>query len=379
MHPPRQGEAASDGADPLAAALEEAAGGAMEVPQVDTEASIARASEAPAAAAGQAGETATEEMESRTVTEEGTRSSDEAFADGEGDGLSNFEKALIVGLGAVAVGSLLDDGGRVVQNSGDRLVVDDDGELRVLKNDDVLLFRPGSTVSTRDYDDGSTLTIVEREDGTRVTTIRAANGQVLRRTRMLPDGTEVVLFDDTLASEPVDIAQLREFEARPAAYQPSDDLRLALEAAESAEVGRSFSLQQVREIRAVRDLMPQIDLAAVEFDTGSAVIRPTEAEDLRDIGEVMALLIEENPDEVFLVEGHTDAVGTAASNLALSDRRAESMALALAEYFDVPPESMIAQGYGESNLKVQTPEASRENRRASVRRITPLLRNAALQ
>ena len=55
------------------------------------------------------------------------------------------------------------------------------------------------------------------------------------------------------------------------------------------------------------------------------------------------------------------------------------MALALTEYFDVPPESMIAQGYGEANLKVQTTEAARENRRATVRRITPLLRGAELR
>ena len=176
------------------------------------------------------------------------------------------------------------------------------------------------------------------------------------------------------------MARLRGLEAGRSFVDPqADDLRAALAAEQAPGVDRTFSLQQIREIRAVRDLMPQIDLAAVEFDTGSAVIRPTEAEELRDIGEALAALIGENPDEVFLVEGHTDAVGSAASNLALSDRRAESVALALTEYFDVPPESMIAQGYGESNLKVQTSDAARENRRATVRRITPLLRGAALQ
>ncbi|MCZ7675646.1 MAG: OmpA family protein [Roseovarius sp.] len=77
-----------------------------------------------------------------------------------------------------------------------------------------------------------------------------------------------------------------------------------------------------------------------------------------------------------MVEGHTDAVGRASYNLALSDRRAESVALALTEYFDVPPENMVVQGYGESNLKVLTPGPERENRRATVRRITPLLYSA---
>ena len=92
----------------------------------------------------------------------------------------------------------------------------------------------------------------------------------------------------------------------------------------------------------------------------------------------MRRMIDENPSEVFLIEGHTDAVGPAAYNLALSDRRAESVALALTEYFDVPPENMVVQGYGESNLRVPTSEAEQRNRRAAVRRITPLLSSASL-
>jgi len=159
----------------------------------------------------------------------------------------------------------------------------------------------------------------------------------------------------------------------------SEELRLALAAQENAAVGRRFSLQQIRQIRAVRELVPVIELEAVTFDTGSAAIRASEAEELRDLGVAMQRMIDRNPYEVFLVEGHTDAVGNATYNLALSDRRAESVALALTEYFDVPPENMVVQGYGEANLKVRTSVAERENRRATVRRITSLLQSAARQ
>jgi outer membrane protein OmpA-like peptidoglycan-associated protein len=76
---------------------------------------------------------------------------------------------------------------------------------------------------------------------------------------------------------------------------------------------------------------------------------------------------------VFLIEGHTDAVGDAGYNLALSDARAESVALALTEMFGVPPENMVTQGYGESDLALQTQDAAQVNRRVVVRRITPLL------
>jgi len=79
------------------------------------------------------------------------------------------------------------------------------------------------------------------------------------------------------------------------------------------------------------------------------------------------------PNEVFLIEGHTDAVGSEEDNLSLSDRRAEAVATTLTQTFDVPPENLVTQGYGEQSLKVQRQEAERGNRRVSIRRITPLL------
>ena len=77
-----------------------------------------------------------------------------------------------------------------------------------------------------------------------------------------------------------------------------------------------------------------------------------------------------------LIEGHTDATGKAAMNLALSDRRAETVALALAEYFDIPPENMVIQGYGEEELRIDTQANEPRNRRVAVRIITPLLQVA---
>ena len=76
---------------------------------------------------------------------------------------------------------------------------------------------------------------------------------------------------------------------------------------------------------------------------------------------------------MFLIEGHTDAVGSDEDNLSLSDRRAESVATVLSEQFDVPPENLVTQGYGEEFLKVPTEAAERLNRRVAVRRITPLM------
>jgi outer membrane protein OmpA-like peptidoglycan-associated protein len=150
-------------------------------------------------------------------------------------------------------------------------------------------------------------------------------------------------------------------------------LRRALEARPWVELDRGFTLRQVRENVRVRELMPSLDVDAITFETGSAAIPPRQARRLDELGRAIEDILDENPDELFLVEGHTDAVGGRAMNLALSDRRAESVALALTEFYDIPPENLIAQGYGEEHLKVETGGAERANRRATVRRITPLL------
>lgn len=368
-----------------------------EVRQQDTAASAARASAVPEAAdaleAVEALEEGTDTVREdadvvrEVVTEETARTSGEEFATAlqapaaeqtaqDGDRRSALETLAIGTLGGTLLGNILTQGDDVVAQSQDRVVVRrDDGDLYVVKDDNTLLRRPGSTVETRRFDDGSTVETITRPDGTRIVTVRAADGQVLRRTKVLADGERVTLIDDTQGAEPVDIARLPEVEERMLSLEDleGEALRRALLAEEARRIDRGFTLRQIREIRAVRNLVPVLDVEAVTFDSGSAVVRASEAEELSDLAYAMRSVIEENPSEVFLIEGHTDAVGGAAMNLALSDRRAESVALALTEYFDVPPENMVIQGFGESNLRVQTQGPERENRRVTVRRITPLL------
>jgi hypothetical protein len=91
------------------------------------------------------------------------------------------------------------------------------------------------------------------------------------------------------------------------------------------------------------------------------------------VARVMLRVLDRNPDEVFLIEGHTDAVGGDVDNLSLSDRRAEAVAGILSETFGVPPENLVTQGYGKQYLKIDTPAPERLNRRVAIRRITPLM------
>ena len=58
----------------------------------------------------------------------------------------------------------------------------------------------------------------------------------------------------------------------------------------------------------------------------------------------MKRILDRNPDEVYLIEGHTDAVGSDIDNLSLSDRRASAVAQVLTDTFGVPPENLVTQG-----------------------------------
>ncbi|RGP37892.1 OmpA family protein [Pseudotabrizicola alkalilacus] len=325
-----------------------------------------------------------------TVTEDSTRSSAEEFtaaptAVGENkkSGLSNLEKVGLLALGALVVGKVLSDGREVVENTGDRVVVrDPQGNFQVYKDDDTLLRRPGATVRTETFNDGSTRSTVDREDGVQVVTIRDASGRVLRRATYDDRGNEVVLIDDLVREEQIDISTLPRPRPDRVTISTNDSdaaMKAALAREEARALGRTFSLRQIREIPQVRDLAATIDVDNITFDSGSAVIRPTEARKLASIGRIIDDILLDNPGEVFLIEGHTDAVGSASYNLTLSDRRAESVALALTEYYGIPPENMVVQGYGESELRVDTQADERRNRRAVVRVITPLMRTAALR
>ncbi|MFZ1468831.1 MAG: OmpA family protein, partial [Paracoccaceae bacterium] len=331
---------------------------------------------------------------SEVVTEDNTRTSDEEFAAapvavaaGKKSGLSDLEKVGLLALGALVVGAVINEGKKdqkkVVSNSGDRVVVENpDGSYVVYKDDDAILRRPGVETRTETYRDGSTRTVVQRTNGTEVVTIRDASGRVLRRATYDQNGNEMILIDDLAPEERIDITKLpRPKPGRVTISSSGDDavLKAQLAAIEADSLGRKFSLRQIREIREVRALSATIEVDSITFDSGSAAIKATEARKLADIGQLIEQLLAANPREVFLIEGHTDAVGSAPSNLALSDRRAESLALALTEYFQIPPENLVVQGYGEAELKVETDDDERKNRRVVVRLITPLMRTAELR
>lgn len=123
----------------------------------------------------------------------------------------------------------------------------------------------------------------------------------------------------------------------------------------------------------VREAMPSIELDTITFGFNEAFVREEEIFDLDRIARMIESVVAAHPDEIFMIEGHTDAVGSDAYNLKLSRQRAQAVKTALSRYYVIPPQNLATVGLGERYLKIWTPEAEEENRRVTVRRVTPLV------
>jgi outer membrane protein OmpA-like peptidoglycan-associated protein len=278
----------------------------------------------------------------------------------------------------------------VVEQRGNNIIIDlGNGQIYVqpvVPDDANRLLYGADDVEVQQLRGGRTRTIVYRRNGTQIITLRDRHGEIIRRTRVLPDGTEIVLIDNRFDDDDFDRPPPLLFNVPPPRIviprdqyivdlgrADYDDVRGALLAPLVTPPERPYTLEEVLRNEPVRAYSPRIDLDTITFDFGSATIGRDQMRSLADLGQALQDVIAEHPDEVYLIEGHTDAVGTEYDNLILSDRRAESVAVALSQNFDIPPENLISQGYGEQYLKVDTDGPERRNRRATIRRVTELL------
>jgi outer membrane protein OmpA-like peptidoglycan-associated protein len=268
--------------------------------------------------------------------------------------------------------------GRVIVREGNGLYV---------RHDETERFREfGRDVRVEQRGDESFQT-VDRPDGSRIITVTDRNGELVRRIRRAPDGREFVLIDNGFRPRPQHFSDEVIVVPPPRIDIPRE--RYEVDASDTEEtviyetltappvqsLPRHYTLDEVRNSNDLRRYMPSVDLNTITFATGSWAIEDSEVSRLKVIADVISRALQANPNEIFLIEGHTDAVGNDVDNLSLSDRRAQSVATILTRSFNVPPENLATQGYGSQFLKVQTTAASRENRRVTVRRITPLIAN----
>ncbi|HEY8383232.1 MAG TPA: OmpA family protein [Microvirga sp.] len=285
------------------------------------------------------------------------------------------------------------EGNRVIiEEPGNRVIIRENGR-EFIRHDETERFR-------RSYGDADVrterrgveeVTIVRRPNGIEVLTVRDQDGNLVRRVRRDPRGVETVLIENEVVGRPRSRTVIEEVVELPPARvtiprekyvvevesASQEDLVEAFTAPPVERIERRYSLDEVRRSQAVRERVRRVDVDTVTFEFGSWVLREEQIGALTGVAQAIRNALTRNPNEIFLIEGHTDAVGSDVDNLTLSDRRAETVASILSERFQIPAENLTTQGYGEQYLKVATQEAEQENRRVTVRNITALLNQQA--
>ena len=142
--------------------------------------------------------------------------------------------------------------------------------------------------------------------------------------------------------------------ARTTVFNVEQQVRLAGQKASAA-------LAALKPGFSAQDLVAALNLNVVNFSTGSAQIP---ADDTAFLNKVAVMMKAAPAGTVLEVGGHTDNTGDAASNLQLSQQRAESVRTYLIQQ-GVDPNVLVAKGYGDSRpvASNDTEEGKFRNRR----------------
>ena len=99
----------------------------------------------------------------------------------------------------------------------------------------------------------------------------------------------------------------------------------------------------------------------IQFDTNKADIKPQYHDELKKLGDFLTQFSNAKG----VIEGHTDNVGNKASNMKLSQHRADSVRNYIIKTFGIAPERISAKGYGPTKPLVsnKTKEGKAKNRR----------------
>lgn len=298
------------------------------------------------------------------------------------------------------------DGGKgvVIEEPGKRRIIRENNRVIITHDDNERLRRVAPNARFQKGKGGTNIAVIDRPGGYKIYSETDEHGQLIRRYRRGPDGRDVIIIDNrrrhrdnfgrnlaagigigvgvvagaAILNSVLDVPPPRVTIPRDeyiVDYERAsdEDVYDALSAPPVEDFRDRYTLDEIRATAALRDRMRRVDLDDITFDFGSWEVNPEEYEKLDRIARAMRRIINRNPNEVFMIEGYTDAVGSPEDNLSLSDRRAESVAEVLSEQFQIPFENLTTQGYGEEYLKVPTQAPERLNRRVAVRRITPLL------
>jgi outer membrane protein OmpA-like peptidoglycan-associated protein len=108
----------------------------------------------------------------------------------------------------------------------------------------------------------------------------------------------------------------------------------------------------------------RIAVQGIYFDTGSDRLRPESGGTLA----LIADMLKGHPDLRIMIEGHTDNVGSSASNKALSEKRAAAVKSALASQYGITASRLASSGFGDTKPAAPntTPDGRQQNRRVEL-------------
>lgn len=279
----------------------------------------------------------------------------------------------------------------VIQEIDNRVILGVGDQIFVRGDDRPRLRRDAEETYYDELPRGRTRETIVRPGGYQIVTIYNRYGDILQRSRVDRDGNEYLMIyaperDEGPRPAIIDVGYelppmrlripVREYIA-DVSDDPERDYYDFLAEPPVERVERVYTIDEVRHSARLRDKVRRIDLDTITFPTGSAEVSMSQAKTMRSVAAAMEKVLAKDPGETFFIEGHTDAVGSDRSNLVLSDQRAESVASLLTEVYGIPAENLVTQGYGERFLKVRTEEAEQQNRRVTIRRVTPLVRPVA--
>ena len=243
------------------------------------------------------------------------------------------------------------EGNRTVIREADRTIIREGGH-DIIRHDEAARFGFNAREVNVERRGNATITVALRPDGSRIVTEVDDNGRLLRRVRRDAAGREIIIIDNTvvvgapassvgaglavggiglaiggpalfvdLAPPVIRIAP--ELYIRETVRATPDEIYLTLAAPPVERIDRRYTLDEIRYSEPLRARMPRVDIDTVNFEFGSWEIAPDQIDRLAGVAQGIKRAVERNPAEVFLIEGHTDAVGNDVDNLSLSDRRAE--------------------------------------------------------
>ncbi len=199
-------------------------------------------------------------------------------------------------------------------------------------------------------------------------------------------GTSTVNFPDALASQnlgsPVHIRVLmdgayfklynderRVYNIPELAFKRDSVIRFLVKGGE--EAGQETYVTMIRVAESETDVLYDALMAkgrwatqGILFATGKSDLKPESTPVLKEIAGTLT----KYPDLKILIEGHTDNVGSAASNLALSDARAAAVKAALATQYGIDEARISTKGFGDTKPAVPNATATgrAQNRRVEV-------------